>query len=592
MNDPNRQRVLAHTSFDLGCEQLAVAGADHPNLTDLRIATHLVAACAHCDEAGACFILVVTDLNGVAQPWTILTQCHHDKVVADAQFVSLHLSADRRGTVQVAAVDKGRQSHQEICIGMRHILCPEALGIVFCDEAGIEITRDKPGMRQQSRLERDIARNTTNHKAIERFTHFGNRIQAVLAMHDEFGNHRVVVHGNLAAILHAGVHPDTLPPGHVGGEHGFLRRLKAHQAASGGQEVAKGILGIDTAFHRPAIALDIRLCDGKLLASCHPNHEFHQVQPGDAFGDRMLHLQAGVHFQKVKTLVLADDKLHRAGALVLHRLGQCHRLLTHGLARGIADKGRRRLFNHLLVAALDRAFTLVEVQHVAVAVSNQLNLDVARFLHELFHKHTVIAETVACLVAATGEAFKGLFVVVRHTQALAAASGAGLDHHRVPYALGNLHRLLGRLDRTVDTGDAVHSSRSSQLFGLDLVAHSGHGIVLGADEDNAFLFHPFGKLRVFTQKTVAGMQRLCAGLLAGCNDSVCHQIAFTRGRWANQYCLISQFHVAGLFVRLGIDGHCLDAHLAGGKDDAARNLATVCNQDFGKHRFPNLFSVG
>jgi hypothetical protein len=40
------------------------------------------------------------------------------------------------------------------------------------------------------------------------------------------------------------------------------------------------------------------------------------------------------------------------------RLGQRHRLLAHGLARRLVQEGRRRLFDDLLVAALDRAFAL------------------------------------------------------------------------------------------------------------------------------------------------------------------------------------------------------------------------------------------
>ncbi|MCY1560282.1 hypothetical protein D9M68_974020 [compost metagenome] len=80
----------------------------------------------------------------------------------------------------------------------------------------------------------------------------------------------------------------------------------------------------------------------------------------------MLHLQAGVHLQEIEVLVLADHKLHRARALVLHRLGQGHGLLAHGLARGVRNEGRRGLFDHLLVATLDRALAFIQVDHVAV----------------------------------------------------------------------------------------------------------------------------------------------------------------------------------------------------------------------------------
>ena len=67
----------------------------------------------------------------------------------------------------------------------------------------------------------------------------------------------------------------------------------------------------------------------------------------------MLDLQAGVHLEEIKALVFADHELHGARALVIHGLGQRHRLFAHGFAGGIADEGRRRFFDHFLVATLD-----------------------------------------------------------------------------------------------------------------------------------------------------------------------------------------------------------------------------------------------
>jgi hypothetical protein len=115
----------------------------------------------------------------------------------------------------------------------------------------------------------------------------------------------------------------------------------------------------------------------------------------------VLDLQPGVHLQEVEALVLADHELHRAGALVLDRLGQRHGLFAHRLARGLADEGRRRLLDDLLVAALDRALPLVQVDHIAVRIAQHLDLDVARALDELLDEHPVVAKAVAGLVAAT-----------------------------------------------------------------------------------------------------------------------------------------------------------------------------------------------
>jgi hypothetical protein len=48
--------------------------------------------------------------------------------------------------------------------------------------------------------------------------------------------------------------------------------------------------------------------------------------------------------------------------------------------------------------------------------------------------------------------------------------------------------------------------------------------------------------------------------------------------------------VKAVAVRGGVDGDGLDAELAAGADDADGDLATVCNQDAPKHRFP--FALG
>jgi hypothetical protein len=76
-----------------------------------------------------------------------------------------------------------------------------------------------------------------------------------------------------------------------------------------------------------------------LMASFSPaDHLLDQVDAGDEFGDRVLDLQAGVHLQEIKTLVLAGDELDRAGGIVADRLGECDRLGAHFGARCGVDE--------------------------------------------------------------------------------------------------------------------------------------------------------------------------------------------------------------------------------------------------------------
>jgi hypothetical protein len=106
------------------------------------------------------------------------------------------------------------------------------------------------------------------------------------------------------------------------------------------------------------------------------------------------------------------------------------------------------------VTALDGAVALVQVYVVAVGVAQHLDLDVARLEHVLLDEDAVVAEGVAGLVDAGGEAFVGFGVVVGHAQALAAAAGGGLDHHRIA-DLGDLDGFVGAGDGIVVAGDGV-----------------------------------------------------------------------------------------------------------------------------------------
>ena len=466
---------------------------------------------------------------------------------------------------------------------MQHIAGLETGRVVLRDKAGVEVPRQEPGMGQQRGLERNIARYAANHETVQRLAHHRNRLRPVLPVHDQLGDHRVVKHRDLTAVLYPRIHPHTVPMRGVGRKHGLRRRRKTHQAPGAGQEVAKRVFGVDTAFDGPAVTLDLRLRQWQWLARSDPDHELHQIQPGDTFSHRVFYLEPGVHLQEIKALVPADHKFHRARALVAHRLGQRHRLLAHGTARSVADKRAGRFLDHFLVPALDRALALVEVDHVALAVAHELDLDMPWLLDKLLHEHPVVAKAVARLVAAAGKPFERLLIVERHPQALAAAAGAGLDHDRVTDAFGYFDRAFGRFYRLVDARYAIHAGRQRELLGRDLVAHGGDRIVLGADEDQAFVLHAFGKFGVFAQKAIAGMDSLGAALLAGGDDALGHQVTLAAGRRAYKHRFVGQRHMARIAVGVGIHGHGLDAHLAGRFNDPAGDFTSIGDENLVKH---------
>ncbi len=94
-----------------------------------------------------------------------------------------------------------------------------------------------------------------------------------------------------------------------------------------------------------------------------------------------------------------------------------------------------------------------------------------------------------------------------------------------------------------------------------------------------------GELGVFRQEAVARVDGLSAGLLAGGDDLVGNQVGLLRGGRADADGFVGQIDEQGVLVGFGIDGNRRDAHLAGGLDDAAGDLAAVSNQNFIEHGF-------
>ena len=140
-----------------------------------------------------------------------------------------------------------------------------------------------------------------------------------------------------------------------------------------------------------ATELDLGLRDRQLAAGGDADLLQHEIDPGDHLGDRMLDLDARVHLDEIELAILVK-KLDRADAEVLQ--------LAHGLGDDLADlvtrddveRGRGAFLHHLLMAALQRAIALAEMNGVAAAVTNQLDLDMARSLQIFFEIDRVVAE--------------------------------------------------------------------------------------------------------------------------------------------------------------------------------------------------------
>src|SRR6516225_8283927 len=106
----------------------------------------------------------------------------------------------------------------------------------------------------------------------------------------------------------------------------------------------------------------------------------------------MLDLQARVHFHEVELAALVEQEFERARALIAQRAKRSDRDIAHPLPELWRDRWRRRLLDQFLVPPLHRAIALAEMDRIAVAIAEHLDLDVARIFDRAFEDHAAVAE--------------------------------------------------------------------------------------------------------------------------------------------------------------------------------------------------------
>ena len=118
----------------------------------------------------------------------------------------------------------------------------------------------------------------------------------------------------------------------------------------------------------------------------------HQVDPGHAFGHGMLDLDAGVHLQEIEAAVVVEQELDRARADIADRRGRLDGGRAHLRAKFGRHRRRRRFLDQLLMAALDRAVALAQMDDCPLLVAEHLDLDMARAEQRALDQETAVAE--------------------------------------------------------------------------------------------------------------------------------------------------------------------------------------------------------
>ena len=165
-----------------------------------------------------------------------------------------------------------------------------------------------------------------------------------------------------------------------------------------------------------------------------------------------------------------------------------------------------------------------------LAVAEDLHLDVAGALHQLFDIEAAIAKRGLGLARRLREQAAELFQIVDDPDAAAAAARRRLDQRGKAGAGDRRFRFVDVVDAAVRTGDGRHAGRRGGLARLDLVAEQFDRCRRRPDEDEAGRLDRAGEGCVFGEKTVTWVHRLCARPQGGVDDGGDIQVGLGGGR--------------------------------------------------------------
>ena len=238
-----------------------------------------------------------------------------------------------------------------------------------------------------------------------------------------------------------------------------------------------------------------------------------QVEVRRHLGDRVLDLEAGVDLEEgERPLARVVEELDRPGADVPDgdRQPLGGRLELLGLAR--VEQRRRRLLDHLLVAPLHGAVADADRPRRAVAVGDQLDLDVPCPGHQALEEDHAAAEGALGLVAGALVGVLELGGGVDLADAPAAPAGGGLEHERVADALGSGQRVVQRVDAASAPRRDRHADLLGEELGADLVAQPAHRVGARTDEGHAEALAQVGERGVLRDEPPPDPDRVCRAL--------------------------------------------------------------------------------
>ena len=193
--------------------------------------------------------------------------------------------------------------------------------------------------------------------------------------------------------------------------------------------------------------------------------------------------------------------------------------------------------------ALQRAVALAQMHDAALAVAEDLDLDVPRPLEIAFEIDLAPSEERRCFVLRDRQHARELGSVAGDLHAAAAAAGRGLDQDRIADRFG-CGRGRGEIaHRTPGARYRRNAEPGCCRFRRDFVAHQPDVLGRRADKGEPVLFDGGGEIRVLGEKSEPRVDGVGAGDRRCREDSGDVEVAVARRRRPDADGLVGKAHV-------------------------------------------------
>src|SRR5579875_884355 len=281
--------------------------------------------------------------------------------------------------------------------------------------------------------------------------------------------------------------------------------INAHSRAAGrqilldnaclGTEIIVCIFRRDTALYGMSAKLNLVLLYPQRQAGCDTNLLFYQIGTGDKFSDRVLDLQAGIHFHEIVTVRLVHQEFERASVAIANLHDRIDSLLANFGAQFRRQVWAGRFFEHFLIATLARAIALAQMDAMPEIIDQHLDLDMACLRQVALKVDPIVAESLAGLVLCKRKRALKILLALHQTDTASTTASSSLEHQGKADEMRCLDGLVQRAqDRRTRQHRHAHLSHS---FGCcNVNAHIWHGIGGLANKRNVSVRADFGETGV------------------------------------------------------------------------------------------------